>query len=91
MRILIVEDDAEAAAAMVRGLAEAGHECDHAADGAMGLSRPRDGGFDVMVVDRMTPSLDGLTHGRDPARARATRRRCCSCPRWARSRTGSPA
>lgn len=37
MRILVVEDDAEAATAMVRGLSEAGHEVTHAVDGAFGL------------------------------------------------------
>jgi two-component system OmpR family response regulator len=61
MRILIVEDDAEAGAAMARGLSEAGHESEHAADGAKGLDEARRGGFDVMVVDRMTPNMDGLT------------------------------
>ncbi|HEX4182413.1 MAG TPA: response regulator transcription factor [Caulobacteraceae bacterium] len=61
MRILIVEDDAEAGAAMVRGLSEAGHEVIHAADGKLGLGAAQDGLFDVLVVDRMTPNMDGLT------------------------------
>jgi two-component system OmpR family response regulator len=61
MRILIVEDDAEAGAAMARGLGEAGHQLVHAADGALGLVAAADGGFDVLVVDRMTPNMDGLT------------------------------
>jgi two-component system OmpR family response regulator len=61
MRILIVEDDAEAGAAMARGLGEAGHETIHAADGALGLRAAGEGGFDVLVVDRMTPNMDGLT------------------------------
>jgi two-component system OmpR family response regulator len=61
MRILIVEDDAEAGAAMMRGLAEAGHETVHAADGALGLAAASGGAFDVLVVDRMTPNMDGLT------------------------------
>jgi two-component system OmpR family response regulator len=61
MRILIVEDDAEAGAAMVRGLSEAGHQVIHAADGALGLAAAGGGGFDVLVVDRMLPSVDGLT------------------------------
>ena len=60
MRVLIVEDDAEAAAAMTRGLSEGGFECEHAADGALGLDAARKGGFDVYVVDRMMPRLDGL-------------------------------
>jgi two-component system OmpR family response regulator len=61
MRILIIEDDAEAGAAMVRGLGEAGHETVHAADGALGLEAALEGGFDVLVVDRMMPNMDGLT------------------------------
>jgi two-component system OmpR family response regulator len=61
LRILIVEDDTEAGAAMARGLTEAGHEVVHAADGAMGLHSAGAGGFDVLVVDRMMPRLDGLS------------------------------
>ena len=60
MRILIVEDDLEAADAMARGLKEAGHECSAAADGAQGLDMARQESFDVMVVDRMMPRMDGL-------------------------------
>ena len=60
MRILIVEDDLEAAEAMERGLAEAGHDCARAADGQEGLEAARKGGFDVMIVDRMMPKLDGV-------------------------------
>jgi two-component system OmpR family response regulator len=61
MRILIVEDDLEAGAAMSRGLGEAGHEVTHAADGALGLKSAEGAEFDVMVVDRMMPNMDGLT------------------------------
>ena len=60
MRILVVEDDEEAAGAMVRGLSEAGHEVTHAVDGAYGLVEAQKGGFDVYVVDRMMPRLDGV-------------------------------
>jgi two-component system OmpR family response regulator len=61
MRILIVEDDLQAAEAMARGLGEAGHECVRGADGEEGLAAARDGQFDVMVVDRMMPRMDGIT------------------------------
>ena len=61
MRILIVEDDAEAGAAMVRGLNEAGSDVVHAPDGVQGLKAAEAGGFDVLVVDRMMPNMDGLT------------------------------
>jgi len=60
LRILIVEDDVDASAAMCRGLGEAGHTCETAADGEFGLQAARAGEFDVMVVDRMMPRLDGL-------------------------------
>ncbi len=61
MRILIVEDDLEAAAVMVRGLTESGHACASAADGVEGLDQARAGEFDVMIVDRMMPKMDGVT------------------------------
>ena len=60
MRILIVEDDQEASAVMARGLSEAGHDCLTAPDGAYGLEAANQGGFDVLVVDRMMPRLDGV-------------------------------
>jgi two-component system OmpR family response regulator len=60
MRILIVEDDRDAAAWLVKGLKEAGHVADHAADGEDGLSLARERIHDVLIVDRMLPRLDGL-------------------------------
>ena len=61
MRILIIEDDLEAGEAMVRGLSEGGHDCTHAPDGEAGLEAARAGHFDVMIVDRMMPKMDGVT------------------------------
>jgi two-component system OmpR family response regulator len=61
MRLLIVEDDLEASRAMVTGLSEKGHECETAGDGDAGLRAARDGRFDVLVVDRMMPRMDGVT------------------------------
>jgi two-component system OmpR family response regulator len=61
MKILIVEDDLEAAEAMARGLTEAGHDCIQAADGEAGLTAAGQGEFDVMIVDRMMPKMDGVT------------------------------
>ena len=60
MRILIVEDDLEAAEAMERGLSEAGFVCVRAADGLEGLEAARAAPFDVMIVDRMMPRMDGV-------------------------------
>ncbi|NQV80168.1 MAG: response regulator transcription factor [Alphaproteobacteria bacterium] len=61
MRILIVEDDRETAGYVVKGLRESGHVADHAADGDSGYSLARDGAYDVIVVDRMLPGLDGIS------------------------------
>ena len=61
MRILIVEDDVEAADAMERGLSDGGHDCIRAADGEEGLKAANSGQFDVMIVDRMMPRMDGVT------------------------------
>ena len=60
MHILVIEDDAEAARYVVKGLSESGHVVDHAADGPTGLALARDRRYDVLVVDRMLPGLDGL-------------------------------
>ncbi|MBP6014351.1 MAG: response regulator transcription factor [Alphaproteobacteria bacterium] len=61
MRILVVEDDREAAAYLTRGLKESGHIVDHAPDGEDGLHLAMAGNYDVAVVDRMMPRLDGLS------------------------------
>ncbi len=61
MRILVVEDDLEAAAYVVKGLRESGHLVDHAPDGEQGLNQALGGGYDVLVVDRMLPERDGLS------------------------------
>ncbi len=60
MKVLIVEDDLEASAAMVKGLTEAGHECVSAPDGEAGLAAAGAARFDVLIVDRMMPRLDGV-------------------------------
>lgn len=61
MRILLIEDDREAATYLTRALREAGHVADHAADGEEGLHLAREGGYDVLIVDRMLPRRDGLS------------------------------
>jgi two-component system OmpR family response regulator len=60
MRLLVVEDDAETAGYVIRGLREHGHVADHAKDGYDGLMLAGDGNYDVLVIDRMLPKLDGL-------------------------------
>ena len=61
MRILVIEDDREAASWLVKGLAEAGHIADHAADGEEGLGLALEAVHEVLIVDRMLPKVDGLT------------------------------
>ncbi len=61
MRILLIEDDHEAAAYLSKALREAGHVADHAADGDTGAAMAADGGYEVLVVDRMLPKRDGLS------------------------------
>jgi len=61
MRILVIEDDREAATWLLKGLAESGHVADLAADGEEGLALARERVHDVLIVDRMLPKLDGLT------------------------------
>ena len=61
MKLLIVEDDREAAAYVVKAFTEAGHVADHAPDGAEGYALASGSTYDVLVVDRMLPKLDGLS------------------------------
>src|SRR5438876_512095 len=61
MRILVIEDDADTAAYMVKGLKESGYVVDHAADGKDGMFHAMSGNFDALIVDRMLPNLDGLS------------------------------
>lgn len=63
MKILVAEDDAETAGYIMRGLREQGHVVDVADDGRDGFmmaSGGPDTGYDVLVVDRMLPGMDGL-------------------------------
>jgi two-component system OmpR family response regulator len=61
MRVLIIEDDRDVASFLVKGLKEHGYTVDHAGDGQKGLMLATSEDYDVMVIDRMLPGLDGLT------------------------------
>ena len=61
MRLLVVEDDIETASYVLRGLREHGHVADHGKDGHNGLMLAGEGRYDVLIIDRMLPKLDGLT------------------------------
>jgi two-component system OmpR family response regulator len=60
MRVLVIEDDQEALAYVVRGLEEIGHTVDGIDNGKDGLFHALEGQHDVIVVDRMLPELEGL-------------------------------
>lgn len=61
MKVLIIEDDADAAAYLAKALRESGHMADIAPDGVDGYEMAREGAYDVLIVDRMLPRLDGLS------------------------------
>lgn len=61
MKLLVVEDDRDAAAFIVKGLRENGHAVDLAEDGRQGLFLATSERFDAIILDRMLPGLDGLT------------------------------
>ncbi|WP_420136331.1 response regulator transcription factor [Sphingomonas sp.] len=60
MHILLIEDDADVAAHVAKGLREAGHLVEPAADGREGLLKAAADRYDVIVLDRMLPKIDGL-------------------------------
>lgn len=60
-RVLIVEDDTDTREFLTKGFTEEGFAVETAADGREGLFHATDGGFDVVILDRMLPGLDGLS------------------------------
>jgi two-component system OmpR family response regulator len=61
VRVLVVEDDKDVAGFIVKGLREAGHLAEHAANGRDGLLAATSQEFDAIILDRMLPGgLDGL-------------------------------
>lgn len=61
MRILVVEDDRETSKYIAHGLKEDGHSVDCFADGRDALVQATTEDYDVMIVDRMLPGLDGVS------------------------------
>jgi len=61
MRLLLIEDDLQAAEYLVKSLREHGYEIEHSADGRDGLAKATSQRFDVIVADRQLPYLDGLS------------------------------
>lgn len=60
MKVLLIEDDPETATYVANGLKEHGHVVDHAANGRDGLFLAAGEVFDLLIVDRLLPGLDGL-------------------------------
>jgi two-component system OmpR family response regulator len=61
MKILIIEDDPKIRTYIGKGLKEAGHSVDLAEDGEKGLYLASNEKYDVLIVDRMLPKLDGIS------------------------------
>lgn len=60
MKLLLIEDDAQTADYIRRGLGELGHPCDHAGPGIDGLTAALTSEHDAIILDRNLPGLDGL-------------------------------
>lgn len=61
MRILLVEDDARTSEYIAKGMSSSGHNIEVVADGRDALSLAIRELYDVAIVDRMVPGLDGLS------------------------------
>jgi two-component system OmpR family response regulator len=60
VRILVLEDDAQTSAFIEKGLRSAGHVVDACATGRDAIFHATDGAYDVLIIDRMVPGVDGL-------------------------------
>ena len=61
MNLLVIEDDDETGQFIKNGLVQAGHKVDLTDNGQDGLYLATTGDFDLIVIDRMLPLVDGLT------------------------------
>jgi two-component system OmpR family response regulator len=64
MKILVIEDDEETLGYVVKGLQQAGHSVDSAPDGRDGLYMAMDGSYDVLILDRLLPVIEGTSIAR---------------------------
>ncbi len=61
MKILVIEDDREAAEYLQKALSEAGHIAHAVSEGETGFAMADSNEYDVLIVDRMLPRRDGLS------------------------------
>ena len=61
MKLLLIEDDAQVQDYIAKGMREAGHAIDTTSDGKDGLFLATTEHYDLIILDRMLPSLEGLT------------------------------
>lgn len=61
MKLLVVEDDPTTGSYIARGLREEGHSVDLVDNGKDGLIQATSASYDVLIVDRMVPQIDGMT------------------------------
>lgn len=61
MKVLLVEDDKDAALYLIKGLTESGYQVDHVDDGDKGLAHALNNTYNVLIIDRMLPHRDGLS------------------------------
>jgi len=61
MKILLIEDDKEVANFIVKGLSESSYTVDHADNGKDGLYLAMNNEYDLLIIDRMLPGIDGLS------------------------------
>jgi two-component system OmpR family response regulator len=60
MNVLLVEDDKQVGEFIVAELSAAGYLCVHALDGEAGQQAAKNAAYDVMIIDRMMPRMDGM-------------------------------
>ena len=61
MRLLLIEDDKDSASYLIKGLMASGYQVDHFDNGREGLTRAINKPYDLMIIDRMLPEIDGLS------------------------------
>ena len=61
MKLLVIEDDPTTGSYIARGLREEGHSVDLVDNGKDGLIQATSASYDVLIVDRMVPQIDGMT------------------------------